>query len=100
MIETARRQWPAVDCLAILDCAAAAGFALAALRAGVKAVSVEGSPALLDKIADIAAQLGGRLCPPPPEGAIDLRDRPNPLATIQALLAADSTAVIKSSQND
>lgn len=91
MIEAARRQTPSsVESLAVLDCDAAPGLALAALRAGAEAVLLTGPPAVLDKVADIAAQLGAALLRERPPDTLDLLDRPDPRAASLAFLAAQA----------
>lgn len=45
----------------VLDCGDDAGLVLAALRAGCRDLLFTGPRALADKLADMAAQLGGRL---------------------------------------
>ena len=46
---------------AVLDCGDAPGHALAALRAGVKAVRLSAAPEVTAAVADIAEKLGARL---------------------------------------
>ena len=54
----AEREFADVDFELVVDCADAAGHALACLRAGVKAISMD---APNERIADIARQSGARL---------------------------------------
>jgi hypothetical protein len=61
MISTARGEFPGVAAAAVLDCGDAPGLALAALRHGIGGVRVKAPRAALARIADIAAQSGGRL---------------------------------------
>jgi len=86
MIDIARRQTPAALTLAVLDCGAAPGLALAALNAGAQAVQLDAAPMVLDKIADIAAQLGATLLRNRPADIIDLRNHTDPLAATRAFL--------------
>jgi predicted nicotinamide N-methyase len=87
MVDIARRQTPAAHALAVLDCGSAPGLALAALKAGAQAVQLDAATAVLDKIADIAAQLGASLLRNRPTDILDLRNHPNPLAATSAFLA-------------
>jgi len=89
MIEAARRQTPATQSLAVLDCGAAPGLALAALRAGAEAVHLTGSPLVLDKVSDIAAQCGASLLREMPVGTLDLRGHPDPRAAASAFLLSE-----------
>ncbi|HEV2676611.1 MAG TPA: hypothetical protein VGV37_18945 [Aliidongia sp.] len=52
---------PALDLTLVLDCADEAGTALGALRRGLKAVRVAGSPDVLAKLAALADGYGARL---------------------------------------
>ncbi len=61
IVETARRDYPQVSACAVLDCGDAVGLALGALRAGVAAVRLDADPAVLTRVADIAARCGARL---------------------------------------
>jgi hypothetical protein len=61
LIATLRGEFPTVAATAVLDCGDAPGLALAALRHGVDGVRVKAPRAALARIADIAAQSGGRL---------------------------------------
>ncbi len=88
MIEAARRQIPQARSLAVLDCGAAPGLAVAALRAGAEAVRLTGAPAVLDKLADIAAQLGAAMLREMPAGSLDLRGHPDPRAAARAFLSS------------
>lgn len=54
----AEREFADVDFELVVDCADAAGHALACLRAGVKAISLD---APNERVADIARQSGARL---------------------------------------
>ncbi|MEW5704996.1 MAG: hypothetical protein AB1781_10500 [Pseudomonadota bacterium] len=59
--ELAKRQYPGVTAVFVLDCGDAAGQALGALRAGWKRIRFEGTAATLAKVADIAGQTGAVL---------------------------------------
>lgn len=59
---------------AVVDCGAAPGHALAALRAGARHVSVTAAPAVMDKLSDMARQYGAVVAPPEP--ALDLEALP------------------------
>lgn len=103
MIDAARRRTPEAQSLAVLDCAAAPGFALAALGAGAEAVQLSATSTVLDKIADIAAQSGASLLRDPPAETLDLRGHEDPLAATRAFLAArppPDRPVIEPSQNN
>lgn len=100
MIEAARRRTPAARSLAVLDCGAAPGLALAALRAGAEAVLLTGAPAVLDKVADIATQLGSTLLREMPVDTLDLRGHPDPQAAALALFVSQGQTVIEVPQND
>ena len=58
LIDEARTQYPDVSMTPILDCASAAGDALAAIREGVQAIRFSGKKNVKDKIMDIALQSG------------------------------------------
>lgn len=63
IIAAARSQCPNVACHAVLDCGPFPGLALGALRMGVETVCVEAAPEILDKLRQIAAQLGATVEP-------------------------------------
>ncbi len=69
----------------VLDCGAAPGFALAALREGLRAVHVTVRNDVHEKLAAIAACYGAALHPGPPP-ALDLRDRLDPAASCRFAL--------------
>lgn len=69
VVEQACAAHPGVDVTAVLDCGEYSGLALASLRDGVAVIRFSGDTA--DKIADIAAQYGGRVITARPE-ALDL----------------------------
>lgn len=56
--DRARREFPDVDFILVVDCGDAPGYALACLRAGVKRISMD---PMDDRIADIARQMGAEL---------------------------------------
>jgi len=64
LVAEATRRVPGVTVEAVLDCGAAPGLALAALRAGVPAVRVAADPAAWQALAAIATSLGARILPP------------------------------------
>jgi hypothetical protein len=53
--------YPDLDVEAVLDCGDAAGYALAALRSGVKIIRYSGNTSAAKKIKDIAGTYGARL---------------------------------------
>lgn len=61
MVRNLERAYPDLDVEAVLDCGDAAGYAMAALRCGVRAIRFSGRPAVAGKIEDIAAAYGARL---------------------------------------
>jgi predicted nicotinamide N-methyase len=87
MIDHARRQTPTTNSLAVLDCGAAPGLAIAALRAGAEAVRLDSAPLIQDKVADIASQLGAALFRESPIEILDLRDIDVPIAAVRSFLA-------------
>ncbi len=73
MIAAARAAVPDAQAEAILDCGAAPGLALEALRCGVKTVRLRDAEDVVARVADIAAQVGARLEPGPyPVAMLDL----------------------------
>ena len=78
--------------VAVIDCGADAGTALAALRAGWARVVFTGRADVLEKLADIAAQQGARLARPDPQAtALDLLDAADPLAACRKFLGAENS---------
>jgi hypothetical protein len=69
VVEQACAAHPGVEAMAVLDCGAFSGLALAALRDGVAVIRFSGDTG--DKIADIAEQLGAQVITVRPE-ALDL----------------------------
>lgn len=87
MIAAAHRSVPAAAFEALLDCGAAPGLAVEALRAGVRAVRVTASPDVVARVADIAAQLGARAeAGPAPAGAFDLGDAWDPFGAARKFI--------------
>ena len=89
VVAAARADHPTATCEVVLDCGTAPGLALAALRAGCRAIVIRGEPALLRKIAAIAAASSARLDPGPREG-LDLSRCPDPEAAVLAWLAPEA----------
>jgi len=85
IVRTAQQAVPTAQGTAHLDCGAAPGLAMAALAAGIGAVSVEGPPIMLAKLAEIAARCGGRVAERP-SGAVDLARAADPLAMARQAL--------------
>jgi len=56
MITDARAQFPECAFTAVLDCGNEPGYAQAAIRAGVKAITFEGTPEAFIRISNIAKQ--------------------------------------------
>ena len=61
MVRKLERAYPDLDVEAVLDCGDAAGYALAALRSGVKIIRYSGNPSAARKLKDIAGTCGARL---------------------------------------
>ncbi len=61
LVEAARSEYPRVDVTAVLDCGDAPGYALAALRAGCRAIRFKGKRAVQAKIRAIAENNGAVL---------------------------------------
>ena len=78
------------DVVAVIDCGADAGTALAALRAGWARVVFSGPADMLEKLADIAVQQDARVVGPDTETtALDLLDVADPLAACRDFLGAE-----------
>ena len=71
LTEEAAAQFPDAQITLVLDCADAAGDALAALREGVQVIRFSGGRNVNDKIRDIAKQLGASVISRRPR-ALDL----------------------------
>jgi hypothetical protein len=80
MIAAARDAVPKARATAILDCGDAAGLAVAALRGGADAVHLEASDEVLDRVADMARELGGELARHLPDATVDLGTAGDPAA--------------------
>lgn len=78
MLRQASAAHPAARFDAVLDCGDAPGHALAALRAGVKAVRLEASAEAIRRLRGIAAQLSATVETEAPE-ALDLASVPQGL---------------------
>lgn len=87
LVEEARREFPAVECDAVLDCGDEAGTVLAALKLGLKRMRFSGSAAALAQLAPIARTLGAALEPRPIEAAFDLANVRDPEAMCRRHLA-------------
>lgn len=72
VVASAHAAAPEVDLVAVLDCGAEPGFALAALRAGVQAIALRAPAPVRQKVAAIATQCGARLATPAPRASLDL----------------------------
>ena len=66
MVRDLERAYPGLDAEAVLDCGDMAGYALAALRSGIKIIRFSGRPSTVRKIEDIAGAHGARLVRRPP----------------------------------
>jgi hypothetical protein len=84
IVAAARAAEPGVESLAVLDCGDAAGLALAAVRAGLEAVSLEAPDEVRIRVAEIAERAGTRLLAPPRAG-LDLGGVTDPAAALAAL---------------
>lgn len=61
IVRSLEHTYPDLDVEAVLDCGDAAGYALAALRSGVKIIRYSGNTSAAKKIKDIAGTYGARL---------------------------------------
>lgn len=86
MIGELRGEFPDVAVAGVLDCGAAAGHALAALRQGIGVIRFTGRGRARARLASIADAHGAVLAGPAP-GAIDLADEAAPEAACRARLA-------------
>ena len=66
LAEAARAEYPDVAFEAVMDCGAAPGYALSALRTGFKAVVLRGDVRARARVAAIARALGAQLLARPP----------------------------------
>lgn len=86
IVTAARSDFPDAQCDAVLDCGDQAGWALAALRHGCRALVLRATPAIRDKIAAIAATQDARL-DDGATAALDLRHCGDPDSAVMAWLA-------------
>ncbi len=91
LIAAATAEHPAAQVTAVLDCGTAPGHALAALRAGLKAIRFEADPAVGKRIAELAAHYGARVAPAAGD-ALDLAAAVDPDAACHAWLGAGAKA--------
>jgi hypothetical protein len=93
LVRAAAARHPSVAHLAALDCADAAGTALAALRHGARIVVLDGASPAFAAVAAAAAEAGATLLPARPPaldlGALDLARRDD-LAKLRAWLAIEA----------
>lgn len=82
IVRSLERVYPGVDMETVLDCGDAAGYALAALRAGVKTIRFSGRPSTTKKIEDIAGTYGARLVKHPSR-ILDPRQEREPAAALR-----------------
>ncbi|MFQ5955791.1 MAG: hypothetical protein ACE5JZ_12070 [Kiloniellales bacterium] len=85
LIAAATAEHPQARVKAVLDCGDAAGHAMAALRAGLKAIRFQGDPAVADRIAELA-QGYGAVVEPSRGAALDLAETVDPEAACHAWL--------------
>ncbi len=88
LIAAATAEHPTTRVTAVLDCGAAPGHALAALRAGLKAIRIVADPAVGRRIAELAADYGARVAPAVGDDALDLAAAVDPDAACHAWLGA------------
>lgn len=92
LVAAARQRHAGVACAAALDCADAPGSALAALRAGLRVVVLDGGCPAFAAVAGAAEQAGAVLLPARPAaldlGRLDLRRRDG-MARLAAWLAME-----------
>ncbi len=88
LIAAATAEHPDTQVTAVLDCGAAPGHALAALRAGLKAIRIEADPAVGRRIAELAADYGARVAPAVGDDVLDLAAAVDPDAACHAWLGA------------
>ncbi len=78
LVRLGRAEFPDAEFEAVLDCGAAPGHALAAIRAGIATLRLRAPDQVLAKIADIAEQAGGRVERGAPGPLIDLLGAADP----------------------
>jgi hypothetical protein len=66
LVEAARAEFPDLPVEGVMDCGAAPGFALSALRTGFKTIVLHGDPRARARVAAIARAGGARLLARPP----------------------------------
>jgi hypothetical protein len=88
LVEQARAEFSDVAVDAILDCGSGAGFAMGALRAGIRVLRFDGPPEIADKIEDMARVAGARLIREPIP-SLDLRGLRDPQAAALAWLSTE-----------
>ncbi len=88
MIAAAATVFPAANFTAVLDCGDQPGLALNALRRGIKAVRIDVSPDVAERIADIAAQ-SDAIVDTSDGPALDLLDVEDPETALRTWLSAD-----------
>jgi hypothetical protein len=86
MIDAARDSMPGADVVAVMDCGHDAGWALAALRHGIKRVRIDLPPTTTRRLADIAGCYGAAI-DDDDSAALDLLNSPDPAAACQNWLA-------------
>ncbi len=87
VVAAAQAEHPGIEVTAVLDCGDAPGHALAALRAGLKAIRFTGDPALTERIADLASRYHSAVEPGRDE-ALDLATAADPVAACRAWLGS------------
>ncbi len=88
LVAAATAEHPTIRVTAVLDCGAAPGYALAALRAGLKAIRIEADPAVGKRLAELAADYGAEIAPAAGDDALDLAAAVDPDAACHAWLGA------------
>lgn len=91
VVRQARAECPQAQVTAILDCDDAAGYALGALRYGIKHVRFDGRADVTIKLREIAAAQDAALITGE-FATLDLRSAPDPLAACRAWLAEHAPA--------
>ncbi len=92
LIAQARAAHPGATASDLLDCAAEAGTALAALRAGLKRVRFTGPEQLRRRLDEIAAAQGAAVEGPDTGPALDLLASRDPAAALRAFLGGNAGA--------
>ncbi len=94
VLRGAKAEHPKVKVTAVMDCGDSPGYALAALRAGCRAIRVKASPRVKSKIRAVAKAHGAVLCARRPR-ALDLLEERDPLAACLRWLGVGKAAVAK-----